>query len=141
MLFTTQLPICITGEDDKTAVGFVSITQTEMKKRKPDKDVLQDGMKRTCAFHQTFCHRNMTAAVLEKFPVLSMQVFVSDFECDDLGLEHDIMHNVLSAPLVADDVWFPRGTHGQEIRMEYVKTRIFVLARDISSTVKSDQRI
>jgi len=75
----------MTGEDDKTAAGFISIMQTEMKKQKPDKDVLRDGMKRTCAFRQTFCHRNTTAAVLEKFPVLSMQIFVSDMKCDDLG--------------------------------------------------------
>jgi len=78
-LFAAQLPICITGEDDKTAAGFVTIMQTEMKKQNPDKGVLRDAMKRTCAFRQTFCHHNMTAAVLEKFPVLSMQLFVSDF--------------------------------------------------------------
>jgi len=50
--------------------------QSEMQKLQPDRDILGESLKRTCAVRREFCQRQSTADVLKEYPALQIRVLV-----------------------------------------------------------------
>jgi len=51
--------------------------KSEMKKKKPNRSIIREAMKRTTAHRENYCREHTTADVLQEFPVLKIRLFVS----------------------------------------------------------------
>ncbi len=67
----------IDGEDERSVVKNTEAMVLEMKKSKPDLQVIKEKMRRTGTLRQKLCLESTTTKTLEKFPALEMRAFVS----------------------------------------------------------------
>lgn len=78
VLISIQLLGVATGEDDTTVKMHLDLLSKDMRKGQPDIRLIADKMKRTVSFRHRLCAESQASAeVLEKFPCLRLQLFVS----------------------------------------------------------------